>query len=108
MLRHLETYMLNNSVVTALTSMGRGSPVMTIKEFAGLSGMTEDAVRKSIQRGYLPSFKLGRGRVLVNIARLTLDALGVEIEKPVSVVVAPKPASLSSSSGVKSKSRRRR
>jgi hypothetical protein len=102
--RHLGTYMFSNSVVLALTSMGRGSPVMTVKEFSSLSGMTEDAVRKSIQRGYLPSFKLGRGRVLVNIARLTLDALGVEIEKPVS---EPKPSPASPRSAVTKRKRKR-
>jgi hypothetical protein len=78
-------------VVKALTTMGRGLPIMTIKEFARLSGMTEDSVRKSIQRGYLPTFKLGQGRIFVNVARLTLDALGIELDKPVSVPVSPPP-----------------
>jgi hypothetical protein len=92
-----------DSVAKAMTSMGRGLPIMTIQEFARLSGMTDDAVRKSIQRGYLPSYKLGKGRVFVNVAKLTLDALDIEI-KPVSV---PKPSPAVSSPAASKKRRKR-
>jgi hypothetical protein len=84
-----DIYMLNDSVIKALTSMGRGAPIMTAIEFAKLSGMTEDSVRKAIQRGYLPSFKVGRGRVFVNVAQLTLDALGVDVSTSVALHSAP-------------------
>lgn len=50
------------------------TPVMTQERFAQLSGLTEGQVRGQIEKGHLPSLKLGRVR-LVNVAALSQDAL---------------------------------
>lgn len=53
------------------------TPVMTQERFAQLSGLTEGQVRGQIEKGHLPSFKIGRVR-LVNVAALSQDALDKE------------------------------
>lgn len=55
-------------------------PVMTREQFASNTGLGEDVVRGLIEKGHLPSIKVGRYR-LVNIARLTLDSLYEAWEK---------------------------
>lgn len=49
-------------------------PVMTREQFASLSGLGEDVVRGMIEKGHLPSIKIGRHR-LVNIVLLTMNSL---------------------------------
>lgn len=46
------------------------SPVMTREKFAELSGLTEGVIQGMIEKGHLPSVKIGRHR-LVNLIRLT-------------------------------------
>ena len=53
------------------------TPVMTQERFAQLSGLTEGQVRGQIEKGHLPSLKVGRVR-LVNVAALSQDALDKE------------------------------
>ncbi|MDS4071396.1 MAG: hypothetical protein RKO24_17425 [Candidatus Competibacter sp.] len=49
-------------------------PVMAMDRFAELVGVSADVVRGWVERGYLPTTKIGRYR-LVNIALLTREAL---------------------------------
>lgn len=53
------------------------TPVMTQERFSQLSGLTEGQVRGQIEKGHLPSIKVGRVR-LVNVAVLSRDALEQE------------------------------
>lgn len=53
------------------------TPVMTQERFAQLSGLTEGQVRGQVEKGHLPSLKIGRVR-LVNIAALSQEALDRE------------------------------
>ena len=53
------------------------TPVMTQERFAQLSGLSEGQVRGQIEKGHLPSVKIGRVR-LVNVAALSQDALDKE------------------------------
>lgn len=55
-------------------------PVMTREQFASLSGLGEDVVRGMIEKGHLPSVKIGRHR-MVNLVRLTMDSLNEAWEK---------------------------
>jgi hypothetical protein len=50
---------------------------MTQERFAQLSGLSEGQVRGQIEKGHLPSLKIGRVR-LVNVAALSQDALDKE------------------------------
>jgi excisionase family DNA binding protein len=47
---------------------------VTKSRFAELTGLSEDAVRGMIHRGYLPSVKIGKNR-LINLALVTKQAL---------------------------------
>lgn len=49
-------------------------PVMTQERFSQLSGLTEGQVRGMIEKGHLPSIKIGKPR-LVNVAALSREAL---------------------------------
>lgn len=49
-------------------------PLMAVDRFAELMGVSSDVVRGWIDKGYLPTQKVGRYR-LVNIAVLTREAL---------------------------------
>ena len=48
-------------------------PVMTREQFALSTGLGDEVVRGLIDKGHLPSVKLGRHR-LVNVALLTLES----------------------------------
>lgn len=52
-------------------------PVMTQERFAQLSGLTEGQIRGMIEKGHLPSMKIGKPR-LVNVAALSQEALDQE------------------------------
>lgn len=47
-------------------------PVMTKEKFAEHSGLAEGVIQGMIEKGHLPSIKIGRYR-LVNVARLAKD-----------------------------------
>lgn len=53
------------------------TPVMTQERFAQLTGLTEGQVRGMIEKGHLPSMKIGKPR-LVNVAALSQEALNKE------------------------------
>ncbi|ONF42340.1 hypothetical protein BTO32_16240 [Marinobacter lutaoensis] len=53
------------------------TPVMTQERFAQLTGLTEGQVRGMIDKGHLPSMKIGKPR-LVNVAALSQEALNKE------------------------------
>ena len=56
------------------------APVMTKERFAELVGVEVGVIRGMIDRGYLPTVKIGRHR-LVNVAALQARCLG-DIEPP--------------------------
>ena len=49
-------------------------PVMTKEKFAQHSGLAEGVIQGMIEKGHLPSVKIGRYR-LVNLARLAEECL---------------------------------
>ncbi len=53
------------------------TPVMSQERYAQLTGLTEGQVRGQIEKGQLPSLKIGRVR-MVNIAALSQRALDQE------------------------------
>ncbi|WP_286871284.1 helix-turn-helix domain-containing protein [Spongiibacter sp.] len=55
-------------------------PLVTKRLFSQMSGLSEETIRGMIERGYLPSTKIGKHR-LVNVALLSKDALEAEFEK---------------------------
>jgi hypothetical protein len=71
--------MTKNGVFSAISSMGSFTPIVTISEFSRLSGMSEPAVRKSVQRGYLPVLRIGRGKVMINLVKILADCLDVDL-----------------------------
>lgn len=54
-------------------------PVMSREMFARLVGVSEDTVNGWVNRGYLPTFEMGRYR-LINVAILTQMALEKEFK----------------------------
>ncbi|MDF1694106.1 MAG: hypothetical protein P1U47_17180 [Zhongshania sp.] len=55
-------------------------PLVTKKLFSQLSGLSEETIRGMIERGYLPTAKIGKHR-LVNVALLTKEALESDFER---------------------------
>lgn len=55
-------------------------PIVTKKLFSQLTGLTEETIRGMIERGYLPTVKLGKHR-MVNVALLTKESLEQEFEQ---------------------------
>lgn len=55
-------------------------PLVTKRLFSQLSGLSEETIRGMIERGYLPTTKIGKHR-LVNLALLTKDALEAEFDQ---------------------------
>ncbi|WP_038003926.1 helix-turn-helix domain-containing protein [Teredinibacter turnerae] len=55
-------------------------PVVTKRLFAQLTGLTEETIRGMIERGHLPTVKIGKHR-MVNVALITKDALETEFEQ---------------------------
>ena len=45
-------------------------PVITKRRFAEISGLTEEIVRGMVDRGYLPSLKIGKHR-MINMTLMT-------------------------------------
>lgn len=52
-------------------------PTMTIDRFSELSGLDEGVIQGHIRRGYLPTVKMGRYR-MINVALLTARCLSTE------------------------------
>lgn len=57
------------------------SPVVTKERFAEISGLEVGVVRGMLDRGYLPSVKMGRHR-LVNVAALQAGCLDANRPEP--------------------------
>ncbi len=55
-------------------------PLVTKKLFSQMSGLTEETIRGMIERGYLPTVKIGKHR-MVNVALITKEALEAEFER---------------------------
>tara|TARA_B100001778_G_C18575593_1_gene624791 strand:+ start:60 stop:284 length:225 start_codon:yes stop_codon:yes gene_type:complete len=66
-----------NSTSPGLVSAG---PIVTKRLFSQLTGLTEETIRGMIERGYLPTVKIGKHR-MVNVALITKDALETEFER---------------------------
>lgn len=56
------------------------APVMTKERFAELTGLEEGVIRGMIDKGHLPSVKIGKHR-LVNVALLNTELLTEAWEK---------------------------
>ncbi|MCG8517507.1 MAG: hypothetical protein MI794_05900 [Pseudomonadales bacterium] len=55
------------------------APVVTKEKFAEQTGLTVGQVRGMIEKGHLPSLKVGNAKVrFVNVAALTQEALSQE------------------------------
>ncbi|MFJ5538182.1 DNA-binding protein [Halomonas sp. ATBC28] len=52
-------------------------PTMTIERFSQLSGLDEGVIQGHIRRGYLPTIKVGRYR-MINVALLNAQCLNAE------------------------------
>ncbi|MFC3282850.1 DNA-binding protein [Litchfieldella rifensis] len=52
-------------------------PTMTIERFSQLSGLDEGVIYGHVRRGYLPTIKVGRYR-LINVALLNAQCLQAE------------------------------
>lgn len=52
-------------------------PTMTIERFSQLSGLDEGVLQGHIRRGYLPTIKVGRYR-MINVALLNAQCLTAE------------------------------
>lgn len=52
-------------------------PTMTIERFSQLSGLDEGVLQGHIRRGYLPTIKVGRYR-MINVALLNAQCLSAE------------------------------
>jgi excisionase family DNA binding protein len=55
-------------------------PLVTKKLFSQLTGLTEETIRGMIDRGHLPTVKVGKHR-MVNVALITKEALEAEFER---------------------------
>tara|TARA_B100000749_G_C18371129_1_gene441796 strand:+ start:814 stop:1032 length:219 start_codon:yes stop_codon:yes gene_type:complete len=66
------------STINSAASVNAG-PVVTKKLFAQLTGLSEDIVRGMVNRGHLPTVRIGRHR-LINVALITKEALEAEYE----------------------------
>lgn len=56
-------------------SLDASSPVVTREKFAEITGLPIGVVRGQMDRGILPTLKIGKRR-LVNLAKLTQDCIG--------------------------------
>ena len=65
---------MDSQQLLASSSAVPSVPLMAVERFAELVGVTPDVVRGWVDRGYLPTQKIGRYR-LINIAVLTREAL---------------------------------
>lgn len=64
----------------AVSASVNSGPLVTKKLFSQLSGLSEETIRGMIERGYLPTTKIGKHR-LVNVALLTKEALEADFDR---------------------------
>lgn len=62
-----------------LGTLVNAGPLVTKKLFAQLSGLTEETIRGMVEKGHLPTVKVGKHR-MVNVALITKEALESEFE----------------------------
>jgi len=56
------------------------APVVTKARFSEMSGLTEETLRGMIERGHLPTLKVGKHR-MINVALLTKECLDQDFER---------------------------
>ncbi len=55
-------------------------PIVTKARFSLLSGLTEEVIRGMVEKGHIPSVKVGRHR-MINLALLTKETLEYDFER---------------------------
>ena len=71
--------MVEENEIRANSLMAAG-PVVTKRLYAQLSGHTEETIRGMVERGHLPTVKIGKHR-MINLALLTKECLENEFER---------------------------
>jgi excisionase family DNA binding protein len=66
--------------ISPIPSQSVAGPVVTKRLFSQLTGLTEETIRGMIERGHLPTVKIGKHR-MVNVALITREALETEYER---------------------------
>ena len=64
---------MNESLKTSNTNLVSAGPVVTKRMFSEMSGLTEETIRGMIERGHLPTVKVGKHR-MINVALLTKES----------------------------------
>lgn len=62
------------------SAMPSAAPIMTKARFSEISGLTEETLRGMIERGHLPTLKVGKHR-MINVALLTKECLAQDFER---------------------------
>ena len=60
-------------------AVASATPIVTKARFSEMSGLTEETLRGMIERGHLPTMKIGKHR-MINVALLTKECLEQEFE----------------------------
>ncbi|MCA6061682.1 helix-turn-helix domain-containing protein [Thalassolituus sp. ST750PaO-4] len=68
-----------NTIVNT-TPLASTGPIVTKRLFAQLTGLTEKTICGMVDRGHLPTVKIGKHR-MVNVALITKEALEAEFER---------------------------
>jgi len=69
--------MTDSIIKPSISGFVTSGPVVTKALFSELTGLRPDIVRGMVERGQLPSVKIGKHR-MINLARLTSDLLESE------------------------------
>lgn len=56
------------------------TPIVTKARFSEMSGLSEEILRGMIERGHLPTLKVGKHR-MINVALLTKECLEQDFER---------------------------
>jgi NDP-sugar pyrophosphorylase family protein len=67
----------NHSAINVNSGISILPPYVTKKRFSELSGLEEEVIRGMIDKGHLPTVKIGRYR-LINLTLITKEALEQE------------------------------
>lgn len=62
------------------SALSPSAPIMTKARFSEISGLTEETLRGMIERGHLPTLKVGKHR-MINVALLTKECLDQDFER---------------------------
>lgn len=62
------------------TAIQATTPIVTKARFSEMSGLTEETLRGMIERGHLPTLKVGKHR-MINVALLTKECLEQDFER---------------------------